>query len=293
MFSALNSRTTNKAQNNSSGLNIFTLLAIFLLLSNLGFSQCVDTSNIYSFDYNGHSYDVVKENKEWTEASSCAVILGGYLAEINDSLEQDEIFSQLTTNAGINISNTQNQFGTASVWIGGSDAVTEGEWLWDGDNDGVGPQFWSGGPTGMPIGGLYSNWGVSPAEPDNSGGQDRLTIIIKPTATNFGLWNDLISTNSIYYLIEYNSTSGIIENDLQSKLRIYPNPSSVQLTVEFPSEFIGLKSIEVFSIDGKSMMTTSTHNQKQILSIENLSLGFYLIVATNNGMRVSKKILIE
>ena len=43
---------------------------------------CAGASDIYSFNYNGHTYEVVKEKKNWTDAAACAVALKGYLAEI-------------------------------------------------------------------------------------------------------------------------------------------------------------------------------------------------------------------
>ena len=30
---------------------------------------CANTANIYSFNYNGHTYEVVKEKKNWTDAA--------------------------------------------------------------------------------------------------------------------------------------------------------------------------------------------------------------------------------
>ncbi len=84
------------------------LFTALIMYCSQGFGQCADSLNIYSFEYNGHSYEVVKENKTWTDASACAVERGGYLSEINDSAEQDSIFHQLTNNAGIIESNTQN-----------------------------------------------------------------------------------------------------------------------------------------------------------------------------------------
>lgn len=271
-------------------LHIYKTAAILLLFSNTGFSQCANEANIYSFQYNGHTYEVVRENKTWTDASICAVSRNGYLAEINDVTEQNEIFNQLTNNASINISNTQNQFGTASVWIGGSDAVTEGDWLWDGNNDGTGAQFWEGGPSGMPIGGLYTNWGISPAEPDNSGGQDRLTIIIKPTATNFGLWNDLISTNTIYYLIESDSGLGLLESENANNVTIYPNPINDYLQIESVSE-IAMDFIEIYDYSGKKVLS-SIVNETNGVNVSKLEHGNYLLmIHFEDGSLIRKKII--
>ena len=130
------------------------IIALIMTTSNVN-AQCVtNEANIYSFDYNGHTYQVVKEINNWIDAALCAVENGGYLTEINDEAEQIAIYNELDNNAGIILTETQNRFSRAAIWIGGSDLAAEGVWILDGDNDGVGPQFWEGGVNGNPIGGL-------------------------------------------------------------------------------------------------------------------------------------------
>ncbi len=269
----------------------FTLILI-CLSSTSSFAQCLDTTNIYSFEYNDHTYELVKENKRWTEAVECAVSRNGYLAEINDVDEQNAIFNELSTNAGIIENNTQNQFGTASVWLGGSDAVEEGSWIWDGDNDGVGEQFWSGGPGGSPVGNLYTNWGTSPAEPDNSGGQDHLTMILKTTAVNFGLWNDLVATNSIYYLIEYNTIFSSLDSKLEGKASVYPNPFTNFMVVENKSS-IAIERIEIHTLLGQKIKLFDDVEMENIeLNVADLAKGVYVInIFFENGKLVSQKMI--
>ena len=268
------------------------LFVILITGCNFSFSQCANPINIFSFVHNGHSYEVVKENKTWTNAAACAVSRNGYLAEINDLAEQNAIFTELTSNAGITITSTQNQFGTASVWLGGSDAVTEGNWIWDGDNNGIGTQFWSGGPNGVPIGRRYTKWGTSPAEPDNSGGQDHLTIIIKPTAVNYGRWNDLISTNSIYYLIEYSTILSNQDLELKDQLNIYPNPFNNIITIDY-NKSTAIDKITIVTILSQEIKIISpeemTNNEIDVSSLNN---GMYLLnVHLKNGKVVSQKIV--
>jgi len=269
------------------------LVIIFILGTYKCYTQCADSSNIYSFEYNGHTYNVVKENRTWINASSCAVSLNGYLAEINDVDEQNAIFTELTDNAGINISNTENQFGTASVWIGGSDSVEEGNWIWDGDNDGNGQQFWSGGPNGTPIGGQYTNWGTSPPEPDNSGGQDHLTIIIKPSAINYSKWNDLVSSNSIYYLIEYNTIlSSVSHQELKENIRIFPNPFSDRLSIEnFNSEKI--EKVEIYNNIGEKLKLFRFDGMIAInIDVSELDKNlYYVLVFFMNGEVTHNKVI--
>lgn len=272
-------------------INLF-LLALLCSICQIGFGQCADSLNIYTFEYNGHFYEVVKEGKTWNQAAECAVERGGYLAEINDEEEQNAIFVELTANADIDISNTENQFGTASIWLGGSDAGTEGTWIWDGNNDGLGPEFWMGGPNGSPINDAFTNWGISPAEPDNSGGQDHLTIIIKPTATNFGLWNDLIATNPLYYLIEYDlvlSTSG---KELKNKLRIFPNPFNTNITIDNQNT-LAITNIQIFNLLGQKVKTAlPTGLANQVINVSDLETGVYVLqLDFENGKSISQKIV--
>lgn len=271
----------------------FILFLIALLFnSNTVFAQCAQASNIYSFSYNGHTYEVVKENKTWMEAVDCAVNRNGYLVELNDEAEHDQVFFEVANNAGIVTNNTQNQFGTASLWMGGSDAGIEGNWIWDGDNDGMGPQFWSGASNGMPIGGFFTKWGISPAEPDNSGDQDHLTLIIKTTATNFGLWNDLKSNNSIYYVIEYDNLSSTQNLRLKNNLKIYPNPFENFISIDNQNDE-SIQQIEIFNMMGQKLKSFN----KSILNLTkieltDLSQGIYIVnIHFDNGEMVSKRIM--
>lgn len=266
------------------------LLAVLIISCNNSIAQCADSANIYSFEYNGQNYEVVKENKSWTDASSCAVSRNGYLAEINDAAEQNAILLELTDNAGIITSNTPNQWGIPSIWLGGSDAITEGNWIWDGDNDGIGPQFWSGGTDGNEI--LYSNWGTSPAEPDNYlNEQHHLTIIIDPPI-NFGLWNDLLSTSSLYYLIELNPTLSIQNLEFRNNISIYPNPFKNFITVDNNTS-VAIDRIDIFNLVSQKI---KTFNRSEIISneinVSSLDNGTYILkVYFENGELISQKIM--
>ena len=210
--------------NYSNTSNVFGLLRTFLNGSYCGrkfisfdmdFSVtlvdnvvCANNANIYPFSYNGNDYEVVKENKNWISSATCAVSRGGKLVEINDQAEQNAIFNELQ-NANITNSNTVaiNGGGASYLWIGANDLATEGNWVWDGDNNGSTTQFWQGGTGGVPIGGLYNNWGN---EPDNAGNiQDAGAIAITQwplgsgSLGSAGQWNDVNDINTLYYIIEY------------------------------------------------------------------------------------------
>ena len=160
-------------------------------------------STIVEFSYDGKDYEIVKENKTWVASAAFASERGGFLAEINDLAEQNAVFNALGS-ASIIASNTVAPDGgdASYVWIGGNDITTEGNWFWDGNNDGTGNQFWMGTLSGTPINSLYNNWGD---EPDDFGtGQDGLGLAL--TNWPFGVagqWNDLAQNNELYFLIEF------------------------------------------------------------------------------------------
>ena len=160
-------------------------------------------STIVEFTYNGKNYEIVKENKTWVASAAFASERGGFLAEINDLAEQNAIFNELGS-ASIIASNTvAPDGGNASyVWIGGNDITTEGNWFWDGNNDGTGNQFWMGTQSGSPINSLYNNWGN---EPDDFGsGQDGLGLALTDWPLGVaGQWNDVAQDNELYFLIEF------------------------------------------------------------------------------------------
>ncbi|MCB9206881.1 MAG: T9SS type A sorting domain-containing protein [Ignavibacteriales bacterium] len=217
---------------------LFLSIAVFTI----NFAQTdIDSSNIYAFYYNNIRYEIVKENRNWIEAAQIADARNGILAEINSREEQDSIYYYLQ-NAEINIENTiaPDGGGASYVWIGGNDLEEEGMWIWDGNNDNYGPQFWQGTfSEGNVVDSLYNNWGN---EPDNFSNQDALGLALTNWARGkAGEWNDLQSNNDLYFIIEYDSST--------IKLNSF-DYSYNQKQINIKSNFdINYDSIEVFIND--------------------------------------------
>ena len=267
-------------------------IAMVLFGSNSASAQCsVDTNNIYTFTYNGATYEVVRENQVWSGASSCAVARGGYLAEINDQAEQDAIYAELSTNAGITVSNTvaPDGGGASYVWIGGKDFIAEGIWNWDGANTGAGVQFWQGDVSGNPVGGLYNNWGN---EPDNFNNQDALGLAITdwPLGVS-GQWNDVDDFNTLYYLIEYPNTTGLIENSKENGVLISPNPVENVLTIESSSDRM-IQQVSITDVNGKVVMDVEMNaTLSSTINIAVLPSGmYYVTILMNDGAALLRKL---
>src|SRR6185295_10315923 len=93
----------------------------------------------------------------WTDAESQAVALGGHLATINDTAENEWVRSNVLLCSG-----------DRRGWIGFTDQDSEGDFVWiSGQNPG------------------YTNW--NSGEPNNAGGVENYTEMFGSN----GLWNDV------------------------------------------------------------------------------------------------------
>lgn len=262
------------------------LLSALLFGSSLSFAQCGDPINIYTFSYNGSTYEVIREKKTWADAAACAVIRGGYLAEVENVAENTAIFTEVSNNAGIVNSNTvaPDGGGGAYVWLGGNDLATEGSWMWDGNNDGQFVQFWQGNASGSPVAGQYNNWGN---EPDDFNGQDALGMSLNGWPLGVaGEWNDVDDQNLLYFVIEYDPNANM--NELEQSLKIYPNPVDNVIHLESSTE---LSEIIVRTSVGQEVMRMTISNGKSaIVNVETLPCDVYFIeLIGSNGTTCIQK----
>ena len=153
--------------------------------------------------HNGHTYQLVTAPKSWEAARADAIIRGGYLAEVNNSTENNSIYDQLSALVGESSPRAADGGDSRYVWLGGTDQANEGQWVWSysGESISTGRSEWGRGLLG--------------SEPDNSfSGQDALAIGLEnwPRGSspgngfgNAGQWNDISDNNILYYVVEFDS----------------------------------------------------------------------------------------
>jgi hypothetical protein len=162
----------------------------------------------------------------WSEAISYAKSQGGYLLEINSYGEWLSIIDFLENSlAAMSDEELDNllwssfafEDSAAYVWLGGSDAAVEGEWLWVSSSG----QFWSGGVNGSAVAGAFNRWGTTTQqnEPDNfEGSQNALALALEAWPWQTGdtdgqlgyayEWNDLNSQNQLFFIMEQDLDGG-------------------------------------------------------------------------------------
>lgn len=269
-------------------LSLATLLPVFMTGT---MAQCADDANIYSFEYNGKTYELVRENKSWIDAAACAVARGGYLAEINSAEEQDAVYTEIITNGAVDPDDTEAPDGYSSyVWLGGNDIYDEGNWIWNGKNEATGTSFWSGTSTGTAVNGHYNNWGL---EPDNSAagaGQDGLGLaIVDWPLGDAGQWNDVSHLNDLFFVIEFDAVMSTGNLDRADDIVVYPNPSSGMVYVTGAAD---MTTINVINLQGQVLMSRGAAEVASGIDLSAMGSGVYFITVNFlNGSAVQKKVV--
>ncbi len=99
------------------------------------------------------------------------------------------------------------------------------------------------------------------------------------------------SANEVFYdNIELRAvTAASVENVFASKLRVYPNPANQFVNISSERE---INKVNVYSLTGKRVITTSTLNNNR-LDVSNLSSGIYMMKLTSGNLTASKKLIIK
>ena len=134
------------------------------------------------WNHNGHGYGLNITRSNWNDANNYALSKGGYLVEIN-STGENSFIEEITQDGLTGLADDPFDYadrslrylyqesvsidggGGSYVWTGGTDAETEGQWMWANSRS--------------PISTNNSLWGSGAGitEPDNAGsGQNYLGI---------------------------------------------------------------------------------------------------------------------
>lgn len=205
---------------------------------------CVNSEmNVVSFDFDDRSYDIVQERLNWEDAAECAKNRGGFLAQPEYEPEANKILTEVLVLDLENDSTSAFSGGNVGyLWLGGTDNVSERTWRWDGDNDGNGEQFWEGSSSGISLLNYYNNWEVGPS---GFGFKDALGLSIDSSAFgNQGAWVDLIENEELYYIIEYPTPGGAVNDYCLSS---YSTLGDVD---DFHISAIKLENIDTISTNG-------------------------------------------
>ncbi|KAL3863409.1 hypothetical protein ACJMK2_005166 [Sinanodonta woodiana] len=148
---------------------LYILCASFLLAYN--FISVAGQCGQGWLHHDSSCYFMSRDTLTWVEAMTMCRLHGGYLAEATSDREGHFLENQVKVFA-------------REFWIGGSDAIVEGEWVWQNSKAELRPSS-------------YSNW--YPGNPNGGGVENCMAIAAD------GTWRDeACHGSSLYYICEMN-----------------------------------------------------------------------------------------
>jgi Ca2+-binding RTX toxin-like protein len=232
--------------------------------------------NVVYSEETGSFYQLVTGSVSWAAASAAAQSalingVGGHLVVITTQFEDDFVYALQ---------------GSRSIWMGGSDAGSEGVWQWvTGVENGM--QFWNGGQAGTAIGDQYVNWHSSQPNDTNST-QDYLY-----KWNGNGQWADLAGGSSGTvngYVIEWDGSS-FVDDGATDTLNggfgadeLYGSDGQDIFVFEADSAFTDVDNIHNFSNADNDIIDLS--DILDGISIDATNITDYVSVDALTGVRV-------
>lgn len=173
------------------------------------------------FYLDGHTYEIETAPLTWDAADlnasaltwdddgSLGVSVSAYLTNVGSSAENAILLKNVKASVANGVTVAADGGGADYLWLGASDASSEGAWQWT---------------DGSALSASYQNWGSGTigSEPDNfNGDQDYLAIGAGRWPANgggigeAGQWNDLSGSNQLWSIIEWD---GLIGTSASEKL---------------------------------------------------------------------------
>lgn len=185
-----------------------------------------------AFSGNGHFYEFVSGSFSWSAAKTAAASrsfysMQGYLATVTSQEENDFIQQKLGADGWIGASDDYSHINAATgATTYASQAAAEGKWYWvTGPSGEKGTQFSNANFTPVSVSGRYMNWNTN--EPNNSSTEHYAEIY---TSGASGKWNDLGSSATLGYVVEYGGLASDPAVNLTCSRNIIMIATSLQTT---------------------------------------------------------------
>ena len=100
------------------------------------------------------------------------------------------------------------------------------------------------------------------------------------------------TVNSFSIDICYITTSLGLDSNSLTNTAVYPNPTKDILNIDIPYA-IGTSKLKLYDVQGRFVMETSTNNTHEVMNIENLQSGVYMLSIENETNKTVKKVILN
>lgn len=100
------------------------------------------------------------------------------------------------------------------------------------------------------------------------------------------------TVNSFSIDICYITTSLGLDSNSLTNTAVYPNPTKDILNIDIPYA-IGTSKLKLYDVQGRFVMETSTNNTHEVMNIENLQSGVYMLSIENESNKTVKKVILN
>jgi subtilisin-like proprotein convertase family protein len=100
------------------------------------------------------------------------------------------------------------------------------------------------------------------------------------------------TVNSFSIDICYITNSLGLESNSLTNTAVYPNPTKDILNIDIPNA-VGTSKLKLYDVQGRFVMETSTNSTHEVMNIENLQSGVYMLSIENETNKTVKKVILN
>ena len=110
--------------------------------------------------------------------------------------------------------------------------------------------------------------------------------------------------NSLFFVADFNSNGNELwkltaanlstsQFNSENEIKVYPNPAKGIINIDLVSDSFGESTFVMYDVQGRQVINKKSSNVIEVLNIENLSEGIYMLTIENDLGKTTRKIVVN